>query len=189
MRIIAGEWGGRPLQAKPNKNFRPTSDKVREAVFSQLEAKWVSDWTTVRVLDLFAGSGAYGFEALSRNAKSATMVDHHLQTVRAIQKAAVDFNATDRIEVLCKGALEAIRWLHQRGDKFQVIFLDPPYRQDWILATLNALHTLPLLASNGVVVAEHDKREGMTRVQATWQTEDSRRYGDTQISLLTPKEI
>jgi 16S rRNA (guanine966-N2)-methyltransferase len=114
MRIIAGEWGGRPLQAKPNKNLRPTSDKVREAIFSQLESKWVKDWAQTSVLDLFAGTGALAFEALSRNAKRAVIVDHHLQTVRAIQKTIEEFDAAKRAEVLCKGALEAIRWLHQR---------------------------------------------------------------------------
>lgn len=189
MRIIAGEWGGRPLQARPNKNLRPTSDKVREAIFSQLESKWVSDWSQTLVLDLFSGTGALALESLSRAAKKAVIVDHHLQTVRAIQKVVQEFEATDRAEILCKGALEAIRWLNTRGDKFDVIFLDPPYRQDWILATLNALHTFPILNRGGVVVAEHDKREGMTRVQATWHEESARRYGDTQVTLLTPKVI
>lgn len=189
MRIIAGEWGGQPLPSKPSANLRPTSDKVREAIFSQLEAKHIRSWPETEVLDLFSGTGALAFEALSRGAHRAVLVDHHLSTVKMIESAAKTFETQNRIQVLCKGALEAIRWLHARGDTFDVIFLDPPYRQDWIVATLSALHNFPLLKKNGIVVAEHDKREVITSVEAIWKQEGARRYGDTAVTLLKPQPL
>lgn len=184
MRIIGGQLGGQSLPGKPNPKMRPTSDKVKEAIFDQLEARFVKDWSGLQVLDLFAGSGSLGFECLSRGALKSVFVDHHLQTVKAIQKTGESFELLPRMEVLCKGALEAIRWLHKRGDRFDLIFLDPPYRQDWVVASLNALQTSPLLTKNGLVITERDKREVITSTQALWTTESERRYGDTVIALL-----
>ena len=189
IRIISGQWGGQNIAAKPSPKMRPTSDKVREALFSQLEARWITSWDEIVVLDLFAGSGAFGFEALSRGASFATFVDHHLQTVKAIETAAKNFETTDKVEILCKGSLEAIRWLHNRGTKFDLIFLDPPYREDWVLATLNSLANFPLLKRKGLVIAEYDKREAVSQVEAVWKQEDARRYGDTTLAFFTPKEL
>ena len=185
MKIIAGALGGQHIPGKPNAKLRPTSDKVKEAIFDQLSARFVADWSKVKVLDLFAGTGALGFECLSRGASHVTFVDHHLQTVKAIQKAAEHFNLTAQTEVLCKGALEAIRWLSKRGDRFDLIFLDPPYREDWVIASLNALRDNPLLARQGYVITERDKREVITSVQALWKTESERRYGDTVTAIFS----
>ncbi len=186
MRIISGRLGGQPLPGKPNPKLRPTSDKVKEAIFDQLEARFVNDWSRVNVLDLFAGTGALAFEALSRGAQKAVMVDHHLQTVKALHKTAEHFGLTQNVEVLCKGAFEAIRWLAKRGDRFDLVFLDPPYREDWIVGTLNTLKECPLFNKNALVIAERDKREVITSVQALWTTESERRYGDTVITILAP---
>jgi 16S rRNA (guanine(966)-N(2))-methyltransferase RsmD len=185
MKIIAGEWGGQPLPGRPHALLRPTSDKVREAIFNQLEARYVSQWSETPVLDLFAGTGGLGFEALSRGAARAVFVDHHPQTVKQIKKTAEVFQATDRVEVLCKGVMDSIRWLGKRGDRYPLIFLDPPYRQDWIVGTMNALYDSPLLAKNGLVVTERDKREPVSALQGFWTLENERRYGDTVVSLFS----
>lgn len=166
--------------------MRPTSDKVKEAIFDQLTAKWIDDWESVTVLDLFAGTGALGIECLSRGAKKAVFVDHHLVTSKELTKTLQHFGLSERSEVLCKGALEAIRWLHARGDRFDLIIMDPPYREDWVLASLAALQTSQLLTKRGLIVAEHDKREIPSPSQVVWKTEGSRRYGDTQVTLFTP---
>jgi len=189
MKIISGIFGGQSIIAKPNPKMRPTSDKVKEAIFDQLESKWVTSWEDLRVLDLFAGSGGLGMECLSRGAKHVVYVDHHLATVKTLKKSIESFEVLDRSEILCKGALDAIRWLDQRGDRFDLIFLDPPYREDWVLASLSALQNHPLLSKKGLVVAEHDKRELISPSQAVWKLEGSRRYGDTQVTLLTPAPL
>ncbi len=187
MKIIAGEWGGQAIVGRSNAKLRPTSDKVKEAVFDILEARFIKGWPTVKVLDLFAGYGGLGLEALSRGAQSAVFVDHHLQTCKQLESSLKDFKAIERGEVLCRGALESLRWLSSRGDRFDLIFLDPPYREDWVMASLNTMVDHPLLSKKGLVIAEHDKRESLTAVQGLWTLEDTRRYGDTSISILRAK--
>ena len=187
MRIIAGEWGGQSIQGRPHPKLRPTSDKVKEAIFDILEARFVKNWAQTDILDLFAGLGGLGLEALSRGAAKAVFVDHHLQTAKQIETNLKSFQADSRAEVLCKGVLETIRWLSARGDRFDIIFMDPPYREDWVLACLNTMVDHPLLKKKGFIVAEHDKRELLTAAQGLWAVEDSRRYGDTAISFMKPK--
>ncbi len=189
MRIISGKWGGQTIPGKSSPKLRPTSDKVKEAIFDQLEARWIENWADIKVLDLFAGTGGFGLEALSRGAQKAIFVDHHLTTVRQIEQTCRDFEVASQVQVHCKGVLEAIRWLHQRDEKFNLIFIDPPYREDWVGATLSALQAHPLFPKAGLVIAEHDKREVITSVEAVWKLEGARRYGDTMVSFLTPKAL
>jgi len=183
MKIISGKWGGRNLPSQVNPKMRPTSNKVREAIFDILEARKTEAWENTRVLDLFAGTGAFGFEALSRGAKFVTFVDDHLRTTKAIEKSIQEFELQEQTEVICKGSLDAVSWLQKQGRQFQLIFLDPPYRQDWIVATLNRLHTHSVLAPKALVIAEHDKREPLSSLEGFWSLLDSRRYGDTAVSF------
>lgn len=186
MTIIAGRWGGRTLPKKVNPKMRPTTGKVKEAIFDILESRVVDDWKDKRVLDLFSGSGAFGLEALSRGAPWASFVDSHLKATKVLQETLKDFEVQNETEVICKGTLDAITWLHRKGQSFDLIFLDPPYRQDWVVATLNRLHEAPILQSKGIVVAEHDKRESLSTIEGFWKVLDARRYGDTMISFLCP---
>ena len=187
MRIIAGEWGGQSIAGRAHPKLRPTADKVKEAIFDILEARFLKGWADVKVLDLFAGFGGLGLEALSRGALSATFIDHHLLTCKQLESNLKEFNASERGEVHCRGALEAIRWLSARGDRFDLVFLDPPYREDWVTACLNTMIDHPLLTRRALLIAEHDKRESLTSLQGLWSVEDSRRYGDTAISILRAK--
>jgi 16S rRNA (guanine(966)-N(2))-methyltransferase RsmD len=189
MKIIGGQWRGRRLTKKLNPRLRPTSNKVREAIFDILSARMESDWSDIRVLDLFAGTGAFGFEALSRGSSFVTFVDNHLMTTKEIQKNIREFELTETTEVLCRGALEVIPWLHRQDRRFDVIFLDPPYRQDWVMASLNRLQEFGLLTNKGVIVAEHDKRENLSAIEGFWHTVDARRYGDTSISFFCPQKM
>jgi len=183
MKIISGKWGGQSLPQKVNPKMRPTTDKVREAVFDILEARIVKDWSGLRILDLFAGTGAFGIEALSRGASQVTFVDNHLRSTKALEKVLLEFELGESTEVICKGVLDAISWLHRQGRQFPLIFMDPPYRQDWVVATLNKILEAPVISTRGIIVAEHDKRESLTALQGFWNLVDSRRYGDTCISF------
>lgn len=183
MKILRGTWKGKQLSAKPNPKLRPTGNKLREAIFDILESRLIQDWANYRILDLFAGTGAFGLEALSRGAARADFVDIHLPSMKLLRQSVQNFEIGDRVDVYCKGALEAIPWLYRQNKRYELIFLDPPYRQDWVVATLNRLQEFPILSSKGIVVAEHDKKEGLSSVQGAWDLLESRRYGDSAISM------
>jgi 16S rRNA (guanine966-N2)-methyltransferase len=171
-RIIAGRYGGRRIGAPPGTATRPTSDRVREALFSILGARVAG----ARVLDLFAGSGALGLEALSRGAAAVTFVERAPPALRAL-RANLDALGADADVVRA----DALKWLSAASAgarQYDLVFLDPPYRQAEVLgATLSEL--LPaVLGRGGLVVSESDRRAPL---ELTIPTTDERRYGDTLI--------
>ncbi len=172
MRVIAGRYGGRRLQAPAGTATRPTSDRVREALFSILGAR-VAD---ARVLDLFAGSGALGLESLSRGAAAVTFVESAPAALRTLRANVAALGADAEIV-----RADALRWLRAASAgarQYDLVFLDPPYRQAEALgAGLSDL--LPaVLGPDALVVAESDRR---TPLKLTIPTTDERRYGDTLI--------
>jgi 16S rRNA (guanine966-N2)-methyltransferase len=177
MRVIAGEWRGRPLKAPPGAATRPTSDRVREALFSILAGRVPG----ARVLDLFAGSGALGIEALSRGAAEATFVDEAAAAIRAVEanlkavRAAAAVRRTDALRFL--GAAR------DRGAQYDLVFLDPPYRQAERLAPALSEALPAVLAPGAVAVAESDRRAPL---DLTLPLHDERRYGDTLIRFYGP---
>jgi 16S rRNA (guanine966-N2)-methyltransferase len=177
MRVIAGRWGGRRLQAPPGDATRPTSDRVREAMFSILGER-VAD---ARVLDLFAGSGALGIEALSRGAAEATFVDTAPAALRAV-RANLEALGADA-EVRRSDARRFIGSASAAARYYDLVFLDPPYRLagrlgDELTAALPAV-----LAPDAVVVAESDRRAPL---ELALPIVDERRYGDTLIRIHGP---
>ncbi|HKH18425.1 MAG TPA: 16S rRNA (guanine(966)-N(2))-methyltransferase RsmD [Solirubrobacteraceae bacterium] len=174
MRVIAGRYGGRRLKAPPGAAVRPTSDRVREALFSILGAR-VQE---AGVLDLFAGSGALGLEALSRGARHATFVESAPAALAALRANLAALGADADVV-----RADALRWLRaaSRGARqYDLVFLDPPYRRAADLgATLSDL--LPaVLAPGALVVAESDRRAPL---ELTITATDERRYGDTLIRI------
>src|SRR5215213_7421990 len=121
MRIIAGEWRGRPLIAPPGKATRPTADRVRETLFSMLVSR-LGLFEDLRVADLFAGSGALGFEALSRGAAEATFVENDPAAAAAIRTNAEELGASGRVAILVRSAL-----MLPKSGPFDLVFTDPPY--------------------------------------------------------------
>jgi len=174
MRVIAGTYGGRTLKAPAGADTRPTSDRVREALFSILGDR-VQD---ARVLDLFAGSGALGLEALSRGAERVTFVDDNRAAIAAIKgnlnvlKAAAQVHRTDALRFL-GGAPES-------GAQYDLIFLDPPYRLAERLAPPLSEALPAVLAPGAVAVAESDRRAPLA---LHLPLNDERRYGDTLIRI------
>ena len=151
VRIIGGAWKRNQLPVLDALGLRPTPDRVRETVFNWLNHQVGNDWTDVTVLDLFAGSGALGFEAASRGAASVTMIDNHGPAVRQLEANRDKFKATN-LTIVRADALGLARDMATRGQRFDVIFLDPPYQQD-LLA--QALPLCPaLLKEGGMVYAE-----------------------------------
>lgn len=179
MRIISGMAKGRPLKAVPGKNTRPTSDKVKEAVFSMIGPYF--DGGTV--LDLYAGTGALGIEALSRGAERAVFVDRERISVETVKLNLATAGFADRAEVFRNDAERAVRLLGQRNVSFDYVFLDPPYRfQAWD-KLMHALAEGHLLADDAVVMAEHDASRELPERIGPLRLFRHSTYGDTAISL------
>ena len=183
MRIIAGEFKGRRLAAVKG-HIRPTSDKVREAIFSILGAAVVK----ARVLDLFAGTGALTLEALSRGAAAAVLVEEHPAALKVLQQNLEALALNDKVRVLALPVSGALRKLAARKDRFSLVFLDPPYGRGLALKTLTALEASDLLGPEASVVAEHSHREALPeRLGSLWLSQ-ARRYGDTQVAFYGVEE-
>jgi 16S rRNA (guanine966-N2)-methyltransferase len=151
VRIIGGTWKRTPLPVLDAFGLRPTPDRVRETVFNWINHQMTGDWDRADVLDLFAGSGALGFEAASRGAQSVTMIDTVGPVVRQLELIKDKLKA-DNVRVLRADALTVARDLAARGQRFDVIFLDPPYQQDFLTQALPLCASL--LKEGGLVYAE-----------------------------------
>jgi 16S rRNA (guanine966-N2)-methyltransferase len=176
VRVIGGELGGRTLVAPRGRDTRPTSDRVREAVFSIL-----GDVAGARVLDLFAGSGALAIEALSRGAATATLVDNSAAAIAAAQRnlTALGLGA----EVRRQPVLPFLRNAAVQQQHYDLVFADPPYRHATSLAAELGARLGPLLAPGARVVSESDRRAPLRLVLSTLEPLAERTYGDTLISI------
>ncbi len=173
MRVVAGRFGGRTLAAPRGRATRPTPERVREALFSIL-----GDVSGERVLDLFAGSGALGIEALSRGAAEATFVDSSAVAVAAIRRNldALGVEAS----VHRDDARAYLQRARSRARQYDLVLLDPPYRQAAGLGRELSAGLGPVLAPGARVIAESDRRAPL---ELELDRLDERRYGDTLIRI------
>jgi 16S rRNA (guanine966-N2)-methyltransferase len=176
MRVIAGRYGGRRLTAPKGRRTRPTSERVREALFAML-----GDIEGARVLDLFAGTGALGIEALSRGAGRAVFVECDRAALEALQSnlAALGL-AGEQAQLRRERAEEALRGARKRKETYDLILIDPPYGQALRLGPRLSTALAGVLAPGGRVVLEHDRR---TPIDLGLALEKERRYGDTTIAI------
>jgi 16S rRNA (guanine966-N2)-methyltransferase len=151
MRVISGKCKGRHLQAVPGMSTRPTTDKVKEAIFNMI-GPYFSGGVG---LDLFGGSGGLGIEALSRGLDLVIFVDYDAKAVQTIKKNVAACGLQDQAEIYRNDAERALRAIVKRGLCFDVIFLDPPYKEQKLPTLLSFIDTHYLLEKDGVVVAEH----------------------------------
>ena len=175
MRIVAGEWGGRRIQAPPGRGTRPTTDRVREA--------WMSTVAPVlpgaRVLDLFAGSGALGLEALSRGAAAATFVEQDAKAVAILRANVEALGAADAVRVVKADALKYARGLGVGS--FDVAFADPPYAKGLARDLAEAFEATPFA---GLLCIEHGKDDVLPELAGA----RTKRYGDTYLTFITAGE-
>jgi 16S rRNA (guanine966-N2)-methyltransferase len=177
MRVVAGRLGGRRLHAPPGEGTRPTSDRVREALFSAL-----GPIDGARVLDLFAGSGALALEAISRGAAHAVLVEKDARAAAVIERnlEALEIDA-GRAELRRRDALRALRDAREAGESYDLVFLDPPYRLATGLGPELADSLAPVLAPGARVIGESDRR--MPLDLPGLSTTFERRYGDTLLRI------
>jgi 16S rRNA (guanine966-N2)-methyltransferase len=179
VRVVAGRFGGRRLRAPPGRETRPTSDRVREALFATL-----GPLDGARVLDLFAGSGALAIEALSRGAASAVLVERDRRAA-ACARANLDALglAEPEARLVVAPARTALKDASARAETYDLVLLDPPYRHAPALGRELSEALPPLLADGARVVTESDRRAPLALELALTH---ERRYGDTLIRIHAP---
>jgi 16S rRNA (guanine966-N2)-methyltransferase len=187
MRIVGGILGGRRITAPPSMETRPTSDRVREGIASALEARDLI--RQANVLDLFAGTGAFSFEMLSRGAQRATLVENNPRSVATIRANAGQLNLHERIDLIRYDLSRPLKSLAQARlaelGPFDLIFFDPPYAQVNMIGRLvEELSSSSLFASSAVVVAEFPTTE-QPELPAWLQITNVYPYGDTSVLLGT----
>ncbi|MCA2981996.1 MAG: 16S rRNA (guanine(966)-N(2))-methyltransferase RsmD [Myxococcaceae bacterium] len=184
MRIIAGLARGRVLKTPRGGDVtRPTADRVRETVFNVLGQSCEG----LRVLDLFAGTGALGLEAVSRGASRAVLVDDGREAVAVCRQNVEALGFGDRVAVRALPVRKALAALEGEASRFELVFSDPPYAHRAGVEVLEGI--APLVVPSGVAVIEHGRDEALDEVVGPWRREDERRFGGTVVSIfrLTPR--
>lgn len=178
MRIIAGEKRGTNILTPKGTDTRPTLDRVRESLFGILQF----DIPDARVLDLFGGSGALGLEAVSRGAAHAVINDSSREAARVIEANAKKLGFEERVTLMTGDCILCIKRCAAAGRKFNVVFLDPPYKSGLIVPSMAALAAAGALKPGFVIAAEH--ASNMTpQTPCGFKLRDTRRYGEAAISF------
>lgn len=183
MRIIAGQYGSRKLEAPAGLSTRPTLDKVREAVFSSLGGMFDGG----NVLDLYAGSGANGLEALSRGMDKAFFVDNDRRAVSAIRKNIASLGCQERTRILAMADLKALAVLKEEGIRFSLIYMDPPYAKQKNKEILSLISEYGLLEKEGYAVIESLKEDEFKEEYPHLGYERDRIYGISRITYYRGK--
>lgn len=185
MRVITGSARGHNLKAPKGENTRPTTDRIKEALFSIIGI--IDESSTV--LDLFSGSGAIGIEFLSRGAGSACFIDSDSESVKIIKENLEKTKLIEKSVVYKNGVEKGIKTLGNKDMKFDYIFLDPPYNKELVMKTLENINNKNLLKNNGVVIIEHETRLDLPEKSFNLVKADYRKYGDTSISFYRFEEV
>ncbi len=165
--------------------LRPTSDRVKGSIFNLL-GKEVEGKV---VLDLFAGTGNLGIEALSRGATRVIFVERSRQALRTIKKNLLQCGFSDRVEIIPKEVGRAIGILGARGESFDLILMDPPYERGWTQRTLEKLNRHRIYHEGSILVIEHSRREPLPDTIEGWTSLKQRTMGDTIISILQADHV
>jgi 16S rRNA (guanine(966)-N(2))-methyltransferase RsmD len=180
--VISGTARGRRLLSPKNRLIRPTSDRVKESLFN-IVSVLLGDFDRCSVLDIFAGSGALGIEALSRGAASAVFIDRDKESAALIRKNLEMCQFVGRARVLEKDALLALTLLGRSEPPYRLVFIDPPYGHGLAEKVLGHLAESPLIDENTVVVVEISSREHLPAAYDPLMQFDRRVYGDTAIAF------
>ena len=184
MHIISGAFRGKRLWTPRGQTTRPTSAKVKEAIFQILS----DDVVGAIGLDLFAGCGGLGLEALSRGAEEMIFVEHGKTAAKILRKNLTALGCTDRGRVAQEHVLRFLRKPTLRENSFDLIFADPPYRRDLLKNTLTMISDRDLLSGQGILVAERWKKDVLPECIGSLRCFLERTYGDTSVSFWRKKQ-
>lgn len=184
MKVIRGQARGRRIYLPKGVQCRATADRTKESLFNILPSMEEKIF-----LDLFAGTGNVGIEALSRGAEKAVFVEENLLLAETIKKNLNKCGFNGRYELIASTVENGIRLLARKNEQFDIIFADPPYMKGFIQKTLNLLKGVSLVSRNGIVVMEHSYREEFKRDNDKLIPVDQRRYGDSMITFFEVKSL
>lgn len=186
MRVIAGSARGMRLAAPDGKSTRPTADRVKEALFSIVASRHVFDGS--HVLDICAGTGSLGIEALSRGAASCCFIEQDRNVVKVLSRNLAGTRFTATSECLISDAARGLQGLSKRGKTFDLVFFDPPYASGLYPSVLEYLSTLALLSENSLVVAECSVRSPLEDHYGQLVKYDRRVYGDCALEFFVREQ-
>lgn len=179
MRIIGGQYKGKKLTTPTSDHIRPTTDRMRETLFNMLEHGTGPGIRGSKVLDLFAGTGALGIEALSRHAGHVTFIDKDQKAIALVKQNTATLNKSANISYLCMDSLN----IRNLNIQFDIIFIDPPYHKGLIPKALAALHENNIIANNGLCIIEYASNEVIDFIEV-YKELKMRKIGEATFSIL-----
>ncbi len=181
MRVIAGSARGLKLTAPAGLQTRPTADRVKESLFSIIASR--RNLAGARILDICAGTGSLGIEALSRGAASCCFIEQERPVLALLEKNLARVGLDGRAECLSLDAMKGLNLLSRQGKQFDIAFFDPPYSSNLYATVPEALSTLSLLSDEGLLVAECSARTALAKRYDSLVRIDRRVYGDTALEF------
>lgn len=173
MRVISGKYKGKILTGFDINGTRPTMDRVKESLFGSIQ-KYLKNST---VLDLFAGSGSLGIEAISNGSSSCYFVDNNIKLIEIIKKNTININ--ESITILKKDYIDALNYFYNNNIKFDIIFLDPPYKLNLINKCIDLIEKYQLLNNNGIIVCEYEQEQ----IICNYKLIKEKKYGSKNIKI------
>lgn len=184
MRIISGLAKGRKILSPVGMNTRPTLDRIKQSIFNIIQ----NDVYGTMALDMFAGTGSLGLEAVSRGAKYCYLVDKGSETYSFLKKNIENLGFQDKSEALNMDSYEALSFFQKKGITFDLIFIDPPYLKDMIPPAINKIYEKNLLNKDGMIVSKIDTSETIYEGNEFIRLYDSRKYGNTTVCFYKFRE-
>ena len=182
MRVISGTARGKKLSSLEGLETRPTLDRVKEALFNIIQF----DLKDAKILDLFSGSGALAIEALSRGAMEATLCDNSRKAIQIINQNLKDTRLEIKAKVINKDYIDTIKQLYNEAKKFNIIFLDPPYKTNYAINAIEQILEYNLLEQDGIIIVETDDKNKIEEIKKNNNIEvyDTRKYGTVFIIFI-----
>jgi 16S rRNA (guanine966-N2)-methyltransferase len=184
MRIITGIAKGRRIKAPEGMDTRPTTDRVKESLFNIISKKIFE----AKVLDLFAGTGNLGLESISRGAHKCTFVESTKATLKILRENIEGLDFQDKSEVYSQDAFAALKILSRNNEKYDLIFLDPPYSKGFVNKAIKEIDELDLLSDDGIVVSEYDMIDPIPDSIGKIKIYRTEKYGKTKISFWSKED-
>ena len=178
VRVISGSARGLKLNTPGDDRVRPTTDRVKESMFNIVQ-DWVYD---SQVLDLFAGSGALGIEALSRGASQAVFCDKSLDSIKIIKSNIEKARVVDRSQIVSGDFKRCLRDMEAKNQSFDMIFVDPPYYEGLFEEVLDTIRSYKILKKDGIVIVEHDAKRPIGQVEGL-EVYKEKKYGITMLTF------